>query len=86
MGRIIAPCPHPNPPPLSQGRELPPLRGRHPPLRSGGRPGWGQALQGVQFTSGGRRMPGRGEGLLRCGRSPPEAACSAASSMASACF
>ncbi|NUB11111.1 hypothetical protein FW320_33865 [Azospirillum sp. Vi22] len=36
-------CPLPNPPPLSQGRGLPPLRDHLPPLRSGGGPGWGQA-------------------------------------------
>ncbi|AWJ94549.1 hypothetical protein Sp245p_32425 (plasmid) [Azospirillum baldaniorum] len=36
-------CPLPDPPPLSQGRGLPPLRDHLPPLRSGGGPGWGQA-------------------------------------------
>ncbi|QCN95639.1 hypothetical protein D3093_10415 [Azospirillum argentinense] len=36
-------CPHPNPPPLTQGRGLPPLRAKLPPLRSGGGPGWGPA-------------------------------------------
>ncbi|AWJ86169.1 hypothetical protein TSH58p_21770 (plasmid) [Azospirillum sp. TSH58] len=31
-------CPHPGPPPLTQGREF-----KSPPLRSGGGLGWGQA-------------------------------------------
>ncbi|CCD03364.1 protein of unknown function (plasmid) [Azospirillum baldaniorum] len=34
-------CPHPNPPPLTQGRERTPLRNKLPPLRSGGGSGWG---------------------------------------------
>ncbi|PNQ94769.1 hypothetical protein C1S70_32455 (plasmid) [Azospirillum argentinense] len=35
-------CPHPGPPPLTQGREIVAKRRQSPPLRSGGGLGWGQ--------------------------------------------
>ncbi|MBK3804451.1 hypothetical protein GAY33_36060 [Azospirillum brasilense] len=48
----------PNPPPLTRGRDRPPLRRDLPPLRSGGGSGWGpDATTPPQFNSRSTLIP-----------------------------